>query len=379
MYGYQSLQDYLFLMLYGGITMLALVAAVYLWLRRSNAIDPAITPPKVLRLWTGAFFMASAMSHIWWYVLGVYWLTDDRLVRNICVISLDHITIVPLVMALLLRLLQDRQRRIWPWIAIQLPVIGFAVVGIIQHDAFYGLDMMHYWQFAVTFVFVIYYAFAVMQYGRWLHDNYADLEHKEVWQSLLFVVFLFFVYEAYTSNAGELSREYLSQLITLIIIAFLLWRVETLQKLEIKENDAAIQTGADDIHGAIPSNFGPLLERRCEKSKLYLQHDLTLSQLAEAIGTNRTYLSQYFSQQGTTYNAYINRHRIAHFEQLYRKAVSAGQTVTAQQLAVESGFKSYRTFSAVFRQFEDQNVTTWMKNQTYELQNLQSELQNMQK
>ena len=112
MYGYQSLQDYLFLMLYGGITMLALVAAVYLWLRRSNAIDPAITPPKVLRLWTGAFFMASAMSHIWWYVLGVYWLTDDRLVRNICVISLDHITIVPLVMALLLRLLQDRQRRI---------------------------------------------------------------------------------------------------------------------------------------------------------------------------------------------------------------------------------------------------------------------------
>lgn len=55
MYGYQSLQDYLFLMFYGGITMLALVAAVYLWLRRGNAIDPAVTPPKVLRLWTGAF------------------------------------------------------------------------------------------------------------------------------------------------------------------------------------------------------------------------------------------------------------------------------------------------------------------------------------
>ena len=42
-------------MFYGGITMLALVAAVYLWLRRGNAIDPAVTPPKVLRLWTGAF------------------------------------------------------------------------------------------------------------------------------------------------------------------------------------------------------------------------------------------------------------------------------------------------------------------------------------
>ena len=50
-------------------------------------------------------------------------------------------------------------------------------------------------------------------------------------QSLVFAVGLFVVYEVYTSNGGELLREYLSQVVTLVIIAFLLWRVETLQEL----------------------------------------------------------------------------------------------------------------------------------------------------
>ena len=114
MYGKQSLQDLVFLMIYGGTGMLALAAGIYLWLRRSNAIAPNINPPKALRRWTAAFFITAALSHVWWYVLGVYWLTDDRLVRDITAVTLDHITLVPLVMAILLHLLQAHMdRRGW--------------------------------------------------------------------------------------------------------------------------------------------------------------------------------------------------------------------------------------------------------------------------
>ena len=56
-----------------------------------------------------------------------------------------------------------------------------------------------------------------------------------MWQSLAFALGLFVVYEVYTSNGGELMREYLSQVITLIIVAFLVWRVETLQRLPSEE------------------------------------------------------------------------------------------------------------------------------------------------
>jgi hypothetical protein len=42
----------------------------------------------------------------------------------------------------------------------------------------------------------------------------------------------------------------------------------------------------------LAKNIGPLLKQHCEETQLYLQHDLTLLQLAKAVGTNRFYLSQ---------------------------------------------------------------------------------------
>ena len=60
-----------------------------------------------------------------------------------------------------------------------------------------------------------------------------------------------------------------------------------------------------------------------EDKQSYLQHDLTLQQLAIIIGTNRTYLSTYFAQQ--------------------------------------SGFHSYSTFSAAFKKHTGTTVSEWMK------------------
>ena len=353
MYGEQSLQDLVFMMLYGGVAMLAVVAALYLTFRHANAIAPGVTSPKALRLWTAAFFLASALSHVWWYVLGSCWMTDDRLVRNITVIMLDHITLVPLVIAVLLTLLQDRRRPIWPWLLAQLPVVVAAIMGISMHSLFFGYEMAHYWQLAVITVFVVYYIFELRQYGRWLRDNFADLEHKEVWQSLLFAIVLFVVYEIYTTNAGELFKEYLAQVLTVAIIAFLIWRVETLQRLEINDEPTPNTSDLDYIGG--------MLEQHCEETGLYLRHDLTLQQLATAIGTNRTYLGAYFAQTGTTYNAYINQLRLEHFERLYAKALAISRSVTAQELAQESGFRSYSTFSTAFKRRKGIPVKAWMQ------------------
>ena len=104
MYTHQSILDPIFLMLYGAVAMLALGAGIYLLLVRGNGVASDITPSKTLRRWTAAFFITAAMSHLWWYILGVHWLTDDRLVRNITAVSLDHVTLVPLVMGMLLRM-----------------------------------------------------------------------------------------------------------------------------------------------------------------------------------------------------------------------------------------------------------------------------------
>ena len=232
MYDYQGLQDVFFIMLYGMAGFFAMLACVYLLLRRGNAFAEDVRSSCVLRRWTAVFMAAIVASHVWWYVLGTCFLSDDRLVRNITTIMLDHVTLVPLTMAVLLAMLQDRRRPLWPWLLAQAPEVLAAALGIAGRSEFWGYQVVHYWQLGVIAVFVVYYIISLRQYGRWLLDNYADLEHKEVWQSMVFIIVLLAVYMVYTSNAGELVREYLSQIITLVIIAFLLWRVETLQELD---------------------------------------------------------------------------------------------------------------------------------------------------
>ncbi|MBO4765321.1 MAG: helix-turn-helix transcriptional regulator, partial [Bacteroidales bacterium] len=127
----------------------------------------------------------------------------------------------------------------------------------------------------------------------------------------------------------------------------------TTENPENLDDNSLSQTNYDYI--------GALLQEHCADTQLYLQHDLSLTQLAKSIGTNRFYLSQYFSSQGTTYNTYINDLRIDHFIRRFRDAVDAQQSISALQLAQESGFRSYTTFSSAFKRKTGQSVRVWMK------------------
>ena len=231
MYEYLGLQDMFFMMLYGGAAFFALLACLYLLLRRGNAFAADVRSSHVLRRWTAAFMAAVVASHVWWVLLGQHFLVDDRLVRNIIAITLDYLTFVPLMMCVLIRMLQDRRRPLWPLIPLFAPIAVLAVVCIAAHNDLF-MSVVEYYMFFLVIIFIIYYVRAVRQYGRWLLDNYADLERKEVWQSLLLLAFILFVHMAYTNNEGTLFMEYLAQVNTIVIITFLLWRVETLQELE---------------------------------------------------------------------------------------------------------------------------------------------------
>jgi len=371
MYEYEGLNNVLYTMLYGAAAMAAIIVGLYLLLRRHNAIAPEISSPKLLRWWAAAFLFATAASHVWWTILGTVWLVDDRLVRNIINLTLDRLTFMPLMMVMLLRMLQDRKRKIWPIIVALIPLVGIAVWGIVNHDDRAETAIEYYMRF-VCICYILYYVYALWQYNRWLHDNFADLQHKEVWQSLVFIACILFVYGAYTwwFFAG-MTSEFLAQVNTFIIIGFILWRVETLQKLETYEEDIEKQGDAETITLAnedskatayLPDSIGKLLKERCEDTQLYLQHELSLQQLSLAIGTNRTYLGAYFAQQGITYNAYINRLRVEHFVRLYNEEKDSSQPVTAKTIAQQSGFRSYTTFSLAFKNFMGTTVAEWMKN-----------------
>ena len=358
MYKQPGQEELLFYMLYTTAAVLSLIASCYLLFRRANAIATDITSPVRLRRWTAAFFASATLSHVWYFPSVFLTSDEDILLCNSIGALLDCMIVYPLVIVVLLCMLQDRRRPLWPVAVMVAPlVVGIAVCIANQNDTL--LPMLRIYVLLLGIGLIIYMVREVRRYGRWLRDNYADLEHREVWQSFLILAFIIFVFGIYASGVGGMAYEYTVQTLVIVLVCYLLWRVETLSYLSISQPQPS--PVEDETIQATYEYIAPLLQKYCVDTQLYLQHDLNLSELAKAIGTNRFYLSQYFSNQGTTYNAYINDLRVNHFISLYREAVDASRSFTAQQLAQESGFRNYNTFNSAFKRKTGLSVTAWMK------------------
>jgi AraC-like DNA-binding protein len=353
---HDQIREEFFLMFYASVAMLCLNACCYLLFRRSNGIAPDITPPVRLRRWTAAFFATIALCHLWY--LPTYFLTspDDMMLGSLIAGLLDSMTVIPLAIVILLVMLQDRRRPLWPVALMVAPLIAGNVWGIAACS--YALLPVLFVYFLLMWLgLIIYMVREVRRYGRWLRDNYADLEHKEVWQSFVVLAIILLVYAIYSLDVGELIYEYALDVIIIVLVCYLLWRVETLSDLTLSQTNHDRLT-SDSL---LAKNIGPLLKQHCEDTQLYLQHDISLSQLATLIGINRSYLSKHFALQGITYNAYINGLRIQHFINLYHEAAATHQPVSAQQLAYQSGFRNYKTFNAAFKKIMEMTATEWMQ------------------
>ena len=354
----QIREDTLFLMFYASVAMLALIACCYLLFRRSNAIAPDVTPPARLRRWTAAFFATIALCHIW-YLPTYFLISPDEVMLGYLIAGwLDCMTVIPLMIIILLTMLQDRRRPLWPVCVMMVPLVVGLVWCIISCSDDILLVLFVYF-LLMCFGLIIYMVRANRQYGRWLRDNYADLEHKEVWQGFVVLAIYLLVYAVYLLDVGEQIYEYAMEVIVIVLICYLLWRVETLSDLSISEGTTK---NVSTLVGLPAKNIGLLLKQHCEGQQLYLQYNISLPQLAQTIGTNRLYLSQHFSSQGMTYNAYINGLRIQHFIKLYHDAVATHQPMSVRQMAHQSGFRSYSTFNAAFKQSMGMTATEWMHN-----------------
>ena len=347
----------LFFTLYGITGVVPLIAALYLLLRRGNAIAPGVKPPLRLRRWTASFFAVTTLAHVWWLLFYIY-SGDLQSVSSMVLGMVDCILLFVTFAGMLLAMLQDRRRPVWPALVTMIPLVALAGVFIVYPRSLIVQIIMAY-LVLIGLLFTAHMVAAIRQYERWLNENYADLENKKVWlcQVVALVSMLLFVLYVF---AIDMVLLWLIHIIALVLVVLLLWRVETLPRLK---NTTTIQAQQPTAAPATIdlAQIEQLLDEHCITPQLYLQHDLTLQQLAKTIGTNRYYLSQYFSRKGITYNTYINNLRINHFVNRYQKVAATEEPIVVQQLANESGYRSYSTFSLAFKQRIGQSVTAWMR------------------
>lgn len=93
-------------------------------------------------------------------------------------------------------------------------------------------------------------------------------------------------------------------------------------------------------------DFSAEVEALFVEKKLHRHHDLSVSQLAREIGTNRSYLSAWLNNTlGTNFCDFVNGYRIADAE-----AMLAGGdcSMTQDEIATTVGFNSLSTFRRAF-------------------------------
>ena len=154
----------LFSMLYGGAAVAAVIACIYICLRKGNAFAPGVEPPVRLRRWAASFFVVSSLGHVWWYLFYIY-SGDIHSVSCMVVAVIDSVSLLTTIVGTLLAMLQDRKRSVWPVVPATIPYAVFMALNIVYPSG-------HFISIAITYIlliyvlFSIYMVFAVRQYGR---------------------------------------------------------------------------------------------------------------------------------------------------------------------------------------------------------------------
>jgi len=300
---------------------------------------------------------------------------EEQFTGSVICAMLDVLILLPTMVGTMYAMLQDRRRSLWP-MAVPIAIAEVFYVCVF----FFSAAMQPLWlpSSLLLLVYVMILVLrAVRQYGRWLRENYADLEYKEVWQNSIILAAFLLCSTVYNLEITNILLQYILQVIDLVLIVALLWRVEKLQRLDVprprylsvpdSELTQEAQRGKEDEpnekHEDKGANIAEMLQQFCIGGKFYLNNDVSLTQLAEYIGADRTDLNRYFAEQDLSFNTYINGLRVRHFVGLYQQAIASKRPFTIRQLAFNSGFSSYSSFCTAFKEAMELTVVEWTHEQ----------------
>lgn len=218
--------------------------------------------------------------------------------------------------------------------------------------AYFGFILIY----SIVVVFVI--VRAMRRYHKYVQRNYSYSEHIDVvWlrkvMFLLVACLLIWAYSCiHTTTWGDALYYFSSVALWFVIIHYSLHQVSIPMPENSQEEELLLQKAVEENEGAEKGNsiyymFKEELQKVMEVQQLYLNPKLTISDVAGAIGTNRTYLSSYFNNElAITFYDYINNLRV---EKSSKKLLAAYPCVmNVDEIAERSGFNSTSTFRRAF-------------------------------
>lgn len=198
-----------------------------------------------------------------------------------------------------------------------------------------------------TFVVILIY---IPRYNRFLREHYSydeNINLRWLYKTLGTFFFLMCVYtiSGYsTTEIGDIIYAIGSVLCWAWINFCISKQGSVLLELEATKNEKQSKDVALTYKQMEDDVLTKVIEARFVNQKHFLNPDLKLGDMAEIVGTNRTYLSRHLNEVlHTTFYDYVNGLRLDYALQLMKQT---DYSITA--IAAMSGFNSYSTFRRIF-------------------------------
>lgn len=233
----------------------------------------------------------------------------------------------------------------------EVPFVGLPILLLITHNKLF-YDILVAWSAVYGIYYAIWVLVEIPRYHTRLKERFSYEENINLnWLRVImfsfFAILSLWVLDSVTINV-YLEAAYLigSMVIWMFICSFLYRHESVMSELAGSETPAKGElTPADEIS---PNDIGLKIEQLMLTEKAYLNPQLKLSDVAKQIGSNRTYVSNWFNRsRQTTFFDYVNELRIE-----YACALLRNSAASLDDISHESGFNSKATFYRLFRKMK---------------------------
>lgn len=231
-------------------------------------------------------------------------------------------------------------------------VVAMALFAITESPKI--LPAMQIFTLVTCLIIMVYLQYSIKKYTDMLNNNVSNLEYFDLrWSNV--VVSLFFVYQLlwYVDSLSQqdwfvgqeddysLIFDSVYCLISIAIVMYVMHKIIT-QKVFVLGN----QGDKDPYYKTFSSKD---IEKIILEMQYYRDSTLTLQKLAQLLGTNRQYLSNYINRErNMTFYEYINDFRLEEAKVILESKNSESQK-SIEDISVMVGFNSYSTFLRSFK------------------------------
>ncbi len=235
----------------------------------------------------------------------------------------------------------------------EIPFVGAMVLFAITQSP-KVLPAVQIFTLFISVILMVYLYKSIKKYTKMLENNVSNLEYFDLrWSAIL--ITLFFAYQLLWSGDSLSQQNWFAEqegdyslifdsaycLVSIAFVIYVMHKIIT-QKVFVLRN----QVDKDPYYKTLSAKD---IEFIIREMRYYRDSTLTLQKLAQLLGTNRQYLSNYINQERhMTFYEYINEFRLEEAKVILESKNSESQQ-SLEDISVMVGFNSYSTFLRSFK------------------------------